>query len=89
MGAASKKRSLEAKQRSTQHTHANLIQDEEEAFFSEPDPVSTVGLASSLTSQTSLEQLKEVTKLYFWDSHMRYSHGAMTAFPYTLVHPPV
>ena len=70
MGAASKKRSSNAKQKSTEHTNANLIQDEEEAVFSEPDPVSTVGLASSLTSQTSLEQLKEVTKLYLCDSHM-------------------
>lgn len=78
VGAAKKKRSLAAKQKSTEHANANLIQDEEEAFFSEPDPVSTVGLASSLTSQTSLEQLKEVTKLYLWDSHMG-SH--MTASP--------
>lgn len=70
VGAASKKRSLKAKQKSTEHTNAHLIQDEEEALFSEPDPVSTVGLASSLTSQTSLEQLKEVTHLYLWHSHM-------------------
>ena len=63
MAAAKTKRTVEAKQKSTEHTTAILIQDEEEACFSEPDPVSTTGLASSLASQASLEQLKEVTQL--------------------------
>ena len=64
MAAAKKQRArVEAKQKSTEHTTASLIQDEEEAAFSEPDPVSTTALATSLASQADVEELKEVTQL--------------------------
>ncbi|KAL3158650.1 hypothetical protein ABBQ32_011393 [Trebouxia sp. C0010 RCD-2024] len=70
LGPARRKRTLlEAKQRSTEQATATLIQDEEESCFSEPDPVSTTGLATSLASQVSVEDLKEVK--------VRWQHGVV------------
>ena len=63
VAAAKSKRAVEAKKKSTEHTTASLIQDEEEAVFSEPDPVSVADVAPSLASRATLEQLKEVTQL--------------------------
>lgn len=65
VAARRKQTLLEAKQKSTEQTTATLIQDEEEACFSEPDPVSTTGLATSLASRASVEELKEVTMQCF------------------------
>ncbi len=41
-------------------TTALLVHDEEEACFSEPDPVSVSGLAEPLAAKVNLEKLKKV-----------------------------
>lgn len=62
--AATQKRAvLEAKRKSAEENTASLIQDEEDAWSSEPDPVSTTGLATALSSTASREDLKEVSPL--------------------------
>ena len=62
--AATKQRAvLEAKRKSTEENTASLIQDEEDAWSSEPDPVSTSGLAAALSSTASRDNLKEVLLL--------------------------
>ncbi len=59
--AAPKKRAaLAAKQKSTEDTADLLVHDEEEAFFSEPDPVTTSGLTTPLASKVDIAELKQV-----------------------------
>ena len=59
--AAPRQKALQAaKLKSTELTTALLVLDEEEARFSEPDPVSVSGLAEPLASKVDLEKLKKV-----------------------------
>ncbi|KAL0044700.1 hypothetical protein WJX82_006055 [Trebouxia sp. C0006] len=61
LGPAPRQKALQAaKLKSTELTTALLVHDEEEARFSEPDPVSVSGLAEPLASKVNLEKLKKV-----------------------------
>lgn len=61
LGPAPRQKALQAaKLKSTELTTALLVHDEEEARFSEPDPVSVSGLAQPLASKVNLEKLKKV-----------------------------
>ncbi|DBB02038.1 TPA: hypothetical protein ACH3X1_000615 [Trebouxia sp. C0004] len=61
LGPAPRQKALEAaKLKSTELTTDLLVHDEEEACFSEPDPVSVSGLAEPLASKVNLEKLKKV-----------------------------
>lgn len=61
LGPAPRQKTLQAaKLKSTELTTALLVHDEEEARFSEPDPVSVSGLAEPLASKVDLEKLKKV-----------------------------
>ena len=58
--ASDTKAKAAAKQKSTQSTTEQLVQDESQGEFSVPDPLSTSGLAETPLPQASIAELKQV-----------------------------
>ena len=72
-----------AKQKSTQSTTEQLVQDEVQGEFSEPDPLSTSGLADTPLPQASIAELKQVNQLHgctaFWTINTSYLFAPLHA----------